>query len=227
MNSEQRSKLIKKLSSVINKERVERLQQVLDQRTCYLTVVLDDLYLAQNSSAIIRTSECIGIQTTHIIQDRNEHKTNRDVVKGSSKWIDINLYENESGRIECIKNIKRQGHKIAAMTLNENSIPLEELPIKEKLALCFGSEDTGLHQEIEQVADYKVQIPIAGFTQSYNVSVSAGISLYYLMNKIKDTNQNWQLTKEEKEKQLIEWLSKSTPTGKILLDKYKEETETN
>jgi tRNA (guanosine-2'-O-)-methyltransferase len=226
LNAEQRSNLITKLSSVINDGRIERLQEVLDQRTQFLTVVLDDIYQPQNSSAIIRTSECIGVQNIHVIEDRNEHKTNRDVVKGSSKWIDLSLYENKSGRIKCIKNLKQQGFKIAAMTLNEDSISLEELPINNKLALCFGSEDVGLHKEIEQEADYKVQIPIAGFTQSYNVSVSAGISLYYLMNKIKDTNQNWQLTKEEKEKLLIEWLSNSTPTGKMLLDKYKEETET-
>jgi tRNA (guanosine-2'-O-)-methyltransferase len=111
------------------------------------------------------------------------------------------------------------------MTLNEKSIPLEELPVNEKLALCFGCEETGLNKEIEDNADYQVQIPITGFTQSYNISVSAGISIYYLMNKIKDTKQNWQLNKEEKEKLLIDWLSKSTPTGSALLDRYKEESE--
>ncbi|MBL1142040.1 MAG: RNA methyltransferase [Proteobacteria bacterium] len=225
MNTEQRSNLISRLSDIINDDRVERLQEVLNQRTRYLTIVLDDIYQPQNSSAIMRTSECIGIQTINIIEDRNEHKTNRDVVKGSSKWIDLNLYECEDGRIECIKNLKQQNYKIAAMTLNQESIPLEELPVNEKLALCFGSEDTGLHRAQEHKADYKVQIPITGFTQSYNVSVSAGISLYYLINKIKETNQNWQLTKDEKEKLLIEWLSKSTPTGRILLDKYKTESE--
>lgn len=225
MNTEQRSNLITKLSDIINDERVERLQEVLDQRTRYLTVVLDDIYIPQNASAVIRTSECIGIQDLHIIEDRNAHKTNRDVVKGSSKWIDLHRHEN--ARTECIENLKKQNYKIVAMTLNEDSIPLEQLPTNEKLALCFGCEDTGLHKEIENNADYKVQIPITGFTQSYNVSVSAGISLYYLMNKIKDTNQNWQLTKEEKEKLFIDWLSKSTPTGKILLDKYKEENVTN
>ncbi len=223
MNTEQRSNIIEKLSGVINDERMVRLEDVLDQRTRYLTVVLDDIYLPQNASAVIRTSECIGIQDIHIIEDRNKHKTNRDVVKGSSKWID--LHRHESARIACLENLKQQNYKIVAMTLSEDSVPLEDLPINEKLALCFGCEDTGLHKETENNSDYKVQIPITGFTQSYNVSVSAGISLYYLMNKIKNANKNWQLSKEEKEKLLIKWLSRSTPTGKILLDKYKEETE--
>ncbi len=227
MNSEQRSNIISKLTDVINDDRIALLEEVLNQRTRYLTVVLDDIYQPQNASAVIRSSECLGIQNIHIIEDRNKHKTNRDVVKGSAKWINLQRYENKSGRIECIEKLKQQNYKIAAMTLSEESIPLEELPINEKLGLCFGSEDTGLNKEIENEADYKVQIPITGFTQSYNVSVSAGISLYYLMNKIKNTMQNWTLTKEEKETLLLDWLSKSTPTGKILLDKYKGESENN
>jgi tRNA (guanosine-2'-O-)-methyltransferase len=225
VNTDQRSVILSKLGDVINDSRTALLEEVLDQRTRYLTVVLDDIHLAQNSSAVIRTCECIGIQDIHVIEDRNKHKTNRDVVKGSSKWIDLSRYENNNGRRECIERLKKLNYKIAVMTLNESNIALEELPVIEKLAICFGSEDTGLNKETESHADYKVQIPITGFTQSYNVSVSAGISLYYLMNKIKDTQQNWQLTSEQKEKLLIDWLSKSTPTGTALLDKYTEETK--
>ena len=221
MNSELRSNLILKLSDIINDDRIERLQEVLDQRTRFLTVVLDDIYQPQNASAIIRTCECIGIQDLHIIEDRNEHKTNRDVVKGSAKWINLKRHNND--RTACIDKLRSDDYKIVAMTLSDDSIPLESLPITEKLAVCFGCEETGLDKEIEDNADYKVQIPINGFTQSYNVSVSASISLYYLYNKIKESKQNWQLDSDEKEELLIDWLSKSTPTGKALLDMYMEE----
>jgi len=223
VNTEQRANIISRLSEIINADRISRLEDVIEQRSRYLTVVLDDIYIPQNASAAIRTSECIGIQDIHIIEKRNKHKTNRDVVKGSAKWINLYRYENETGRIECIEKLKQQDYKIVAMTLSEDNIPLEELPINEKLALCFGCEETGLSEVIETSADYPVQIPITGFTQSYNISVSAGISLYYLMNKIKDTKQNWQLNKEEKEKLLIDWLSKSTPAGRALLGRYKED----
>lgn len=225
MNAEQRSNIISKLSDVINDDRVALLKEVLDQRTRYLTVVLDDIYQAQNTSAIIRTCECLGIQDLHVIEDKNEHKTNRDVVKGASKWINLQQYIKHDGRDNCLEHLKQQDYKIVTMALNDDCIPLEDLPVTDKLAIYFGCEETGLSKDIENNADYKVQIPITGFTQSYNVSVSAGISLYYLINKIKDTQQNWQLEKEEKEKLLIDWLSKSTPTGKVLLDKYQEECE--
>lgn len=223
MNTEQRSEIISKLSTIINDDRISLLEQVLEQRTYYLSVLLDDIFQPQNASAIIRTSECIGIQDLHIIEDKNEHKTNRDVVKGSAKWINLQRYSGKHGRSECLKKLKQQDYKLVAMTLSEDCIALEELPIDEKLALCFGCEETGVHKAIEDNADYKVKIPIAGFTESYNVSVSAAISLYYLINKIKDSNKNWQLNRKERESLLIEWLSKSTPTGRSLLKRYKEE----
>lgn len=225
MKLEQRSSLISKLSDVINDDRITRIEEILSQRTRYLTVVLDDIYQPQNASAIIRTSECVGIQDVHIIEDRNKHKTNRDVVKGSAKWLKLERHGNK--REDCIAALKQDKYKIAALTLSNDSIELKDLPVDEKIALCFGSEDEGLSKVIEVHADYKVRIPIAGFTQSYNVSVSAGICLYYLINKIKNTSLDWQLDENEKEALLIDWLSKSTPTGKQLLEKFKEEVKTD
>ena len=221
MNTEQRLNIIAKLTDIINDNRVALLKEKLEQRTRYLTVVLDDIYIPQNASAIMRTSECLGIQNLHSIQERNKQKINRDVVNGAAKWTELDCYSENTGRKTCIENLKRQDYKIVAMSLSDDAIPLEKLPVDEKLALCFGCEETGLSKAVEDEADYKVQIPIHGFTQSYNVSVSAGISLYYVINKIKDTKQDWQLKQAEKENLLIDWLSKSTPTGRMLLDRYK------
>jgi len=225
VNSEQRFNITAKFTEIINGDRVALLKKNLEQRTRYLTVVLDDIYYPQNASAIMRTSECLGIQSIHSIQERNKHKINRDVVKGAAKWIELDCYSESKGRKACIENLKQQDYKIVALTLSEACIPLDELPVDEKLALCFGCEESGLSKELEDKADYKAQIPMHGFTQSYNVSVSAGICLHYLINKIKDTDQDWQLNQEEKEILLIDWLSKSTPTGSNLLERYKEESE--
>ena len=225
MNSEQHSNIINRLSDVINDDRVTLLHEILEQRTRYVSIVLDDIYQPQNASAIMRTCECLGVQDLHIIEDRNDYTINRDVVKGSSKWITLKRYKNSNSREDCLQHLKQHDYKIVAMTLSEDSMPLEQLPVEDKIAICFGCEETGLSETIEKHADYKVQIPIHGFTQSYNVSVSAGISLYFLINKIKNSGQNWQLDKKEKESLLMDWLSKSTPTGKILLDKYQADME--
>ena len=225
MNKEQCQALIDRFSEVINADRFRLLEDVLDQRTRHLVVGLDDIYQPQNASAIIRSCECLGIQELYAIEDRNTHKVNRAVVKGASKWIDLHLYRQARGRRNCLDDLKQQGYRIVAMSLSENNLPLEQLPVDDKLALFIGCEETGLDKTIEAAADYHVQIPICGFTQSYNVSVSAGISLYYLTNRIKQAlpMQDWQLANEDRQQLLLDWLSKSTPTGENLLNKYKQE----
>lgn len=152
---------------------------MLEQRSRYLTVVLDDIYQAQNSSAIMRTCECVGIQDLHVIEDRNKHKTNRDIVQGASKWVDLHRYENEGGRIECIEKLKQQDYRIVAMTLSEGNIPLEELPVNEKLSICFGSEDAGLNTEIKKSQTTKYKSPSPASLKAI-MSPSAQVSAFII-----------------------------------------------
>ncbi len=144
------------------------------------------------------------------------------MVQGASKWIEIILYKEEgkNNTETCLNNLKDKGYKIVAMTLREGSLDLDELTLDTKFALCFGSEEPGLTDTAHEIADEYVKIPMVGFTQSYNLSVSAGISLHHFTTKIRDSSINWQLSEEDKTNLYIDWLSKSTPTGKVLLEKF-------
>jgi len=99
---------------------------------------------------------------------------------------------------KCIEILKSNNYKIAAMTLNEEAILLDKLPVNEKLALCFGAEETALSDTINKMADYSVKIPMNGFTQSFNLSVSAEISLYCLTNKLHQSSIEWQLEEDDR-----------------------------
>ena len=222
MEHNQKVALIEYLSGFINESRRELLKNVLAQRTRHLTVVIEDVYQSQNASAVVRTAECLGLQELHIIENRNAYRLNPDVVKGASKWIEVNRYKekNKNNTDICLQGLKQRSYKIAAMTLREDVIDLESLPIDEKLALCFGAEDAGLTDTAHEAADYFVKIPILGFTQSYNLSVSAGISLYQLTNNLRDSSISWQLDKEEEIDLYIEWLTKSTVNGKKLMKEF-------
>ncbi|PID88492.1 MAG: rRNA methyltransferase, partial [Bacteroidia bacterium] len=81
--------LIDYLSKLITEERRQVLEKVLDQRTRYITVVLEDIFQPQNASAVLRTCDCFGVQNVHIIENENEYRINPDVVKGASKWLTI------------------------------------------------------------------------------------------------------------------------------------------
>lgn len=222
MDLSQKQALVEHLSQFINEPRRDLLQNILAQRTRHFTVVIEDVYQSQNASAAVRTCECLGLQEMHIIENRNEYRLNADVVKGASKWIEINRHkdEGEDNTLHCMQSLKARGYKIAAMTLQEDVIDLETLPIDEKLALCFGAEDSGLTDTVLKASDYFVKIPILGFTQSYNLSVSVGISLYHLTSRLRHSSLSWQLTEQEQLDLYIDWLRKSTPKGDKLVEQF-------
>ncbi|MCZ6525103.1 MAG: RNA methyltransferase [Gammaproteobacteria bacterium] len=225
MTNASKKDLVDYLSGIINEQRRELLQNILAQRTRHITVVLEDIYQSQNASAVLRTCECLGIQALHIIENHNEHQINPAIVQGASKWIEINRYKDitKNNTVACLQMLKQRDYKIAATTLKAEATELGDLPIDEKIALCFGSEENGLSDKAIDMADYFVKIPMHGFTQSFNISVSAGISLYHLITRLHNSDIDWHLNEQEKTDLYIDWLVKSTPTGAVLMHKFLQE----
>ena len=227
MTTEKQQNIIDYLSGFINEERRERLRNILHQRTRHITVVLEDIYQSQNASAVVRTCECLGIQEIHVIENRHEYRLNPAVVQGASKWIDL-IKHNRAGQDNtraCIKRLKQRGYRIIAMAPAPVGKTVEQLDIRDKLALCIGSEEPGLSTNLQALADETVRIPIHGFTQSYNLSVSAGISLYTLDRTLRNSGINWQLDERDATDLFIKWLAQSTPSGEQLLENYLTQLE--
>ena len=222
MNEETQKNIIDYLSGFINEERRERLRNILDQRTRHITVVLEDIYQPQNASAVVRTCECLGIQELHVIENLYEYRLNPAVAQGSSKWIDLirhNREEQDNSRA-CIEQLKQRGYRIIAMDPAPGGKTVDQLDISGKLALCFGSEEPGLSAGLKDLADDTVRIPIHGFTQSYNLSVSAGISLYILVTALRDSATDSRLDEQDATNLYIKWLAASTPAGEHLMKDY-------
>ena len=227
MTTDKQQNIIDYLSGFINEERRERLEKILRQRTRHITVVLEDIYQSQNASAVVRTCECLGIQELHVIENHYEYRLNPAVVQGASKWIDLikhNQAEQDNTRA-CIETLKQRGYRIIAMAPAPQGKTVEQLDINSKLALCFGSEEPGLSANLQGLADETVRIPIHGFTRSYNLSVSAGISLYTLVTNLRDSSVDWRLDEQDTIGHYIKWLAQSTPSGEHLLEKYLEQFE--
>ena len=227
MNEDIQQNIIDYLSGFINEERRERLQQVLGERTRHITVVLEDVYQPQNASAVIRTCECLGIQELHVIENLYEYRLNPAVVQGSSKWIDLVKHnrEDEDNTRPCIEGLKQRGYRIIAMDPAPGGKTVDQLDIGGKLALCFGSEEPGLSATLQNLADETVRIPIHGFTQSYNLSVSAGISLYALVTAVRKSAVDWRLDEQDATELYIQWLAQSTPAGEQLLENFLKQKE--
>ena len=221
--------LIKYLEQFTTNERIIQFNKVLENRTKYITIALEDIYQSQNASAVLRTSECFGLQDIHIIENKNEYQLNPDVVQGSSKWLNLIKYSNkDNNTLQAIKKLKAQGYRIIATTPHTKDVSLEDFDIeKGKFALFFGTEGTGLSDEMMKSADEFLRIPMYGFTESFNISVSAAIILQHLLYKLRNSDIKWQLSDSEIDELKLEWLKKSIKSSTMLIETFLSKKRTN
>lgn len=195
---ETKEKLLDFLLEYITPNKKRKFDEVLLHRTRHITVVLEDLYQPHNASAVLRTCDCTGVHDVHIIENSNEYHVNRDVALGSSKWLNLIKYnESENNTPVAFEKLRSNGYKIVATTPHRDDVDLHDIDIHDKMALVFGTELEGLSNEAMDDADAYLRIPMFGFTESYNISVSAAIVLSTLTHKLRNSQINWQLTKEE------------------------------
>ena len=173
--------LLQYLSKYITPERLNLFNNIIKNRTKYITVVLEDIYQSQNASAVLRSCDCFGVQDVHIIENRNEFKLDTEVSLGSSKWLTLNKYNQKSNNsLAAIKHLKKKGYRIVATTPHTKDLLLPDYDIEVgKTALVFGSELPGISDIVWNEADQFLKIPMFGFTESFNISVSAAIVLHH------------------------------------------------
>jgi len=221
-----KKKLLSYLSEVVNEQRMQLFERVIKNRTNYITVVLEDIFQPQNASAVLRSCDCLGIQNVHIIENRNTFEVDTEVALGASKWLTMHKYNSfENNSLEALKQLKNKGYRIIATTPHTNDVELPDFDVtKGKFALVFGSELPGITETITNEADEFLRIPMFGFTESYNISVSAAIILYSLTQKIRDISGiNWQLTDDEITDIMIAWMKSTAKSSHLIEQRFWEE----
>lgn len=202
-------------------EKINRFNEVLEKRTRHITIVLEDIYQAQNTNAVIRSCECFGVHDLHLIQNKYEFEIVQDISLGSAKWINIKQH-NQPGNntISCIKELKEKGYQIICASPHENEVDLQELNIDKKTAFVIGSELDGLSPDAVMHCDGFMKIPMAGFTESLNLSNCTAVILQNLTARLWKSNLDWQLTEEEKRAIFIQWCFEVTGRKEMLLDYF-------
>jgi tRNA (guanosine-2'-O-)-methyltransferase len=204
-----KKELLEYLSEFITPERLSLYNNIIEHRTSYITVVLEDIYQPQNASAVLRSCDCFGIQHVNVIENRNKFRVNTEVSLGASKWITLNKFKaSENNTENALRTIKNQGYRIVATSPHTDDVELQDFDIdKGKFALVFGSELPGISDIVKQEADEFLKIPMYGFTESFNISVSAAIILHHLSGKLRNSKKiNWKLTEEERQEIKLQWL---------------------
>ena len=173
--------IIQKLSQHVTPERWEKIQKVAQQRLPQMSVVLEDIYDRGNASAVMRSAEAFGIYKFHMIERQEKFKESNRVTQGAHKWLQIQKWDSTK---KCIEHLRAQKIKIYVTHLDPTARPLHTVPTDEPFALCLGNEKDGATQELIDLADDTVFIPMRGFVQSFNISVAAAISFYDLQKRL-------------------------------------------
>jgi len=206
LSVEQKQILLDKLLESISEHKQALFAQNIQHRTRHLTVVIEDIFQSHNASAVLRSADCFGIQDVHVIENRNEYTINPDVALGSSKWIHLHRYNSfENNTQAAFDRLRGEGYQIIATTPHKDDILLDELDITKKSAIVFGTELEGLSDFAIENADVRMKIPMYGFTESFNISVSAALSMYHLSEKLRKSSVDWALSDKERVDVLMNW----------------------
>ena len=209
--------LLDYLEDFVSSERIARFAEILKDRTKFITVAMEDVFQLHNTSAVIRSCDVFGIQEAHVIEGRFGKRLDKNIAMGAHQWVDVHRYRNSG---DCIRKLRDDGYQIIATTPNPGACPVAQFKIDKKTALFFGTEKEGLSKEVLQAADGLLNIPMVGFTESLNISVSAAILLQHLTAKLRSSKLVWQLTEKEKLKIRLHWTKKSIKSIDPILERY-------
>lgn len=227
MDNALKSDLVNYLQGFVTEERWQTINNVLDQRTRFLTVVLEDIYQPHNASAVLRSCDCFGIQDVHIIENRNDFNPNKGITIGADQWITLKQYseQGKNNTKECFEKLRQQGYQIIATTPHEKDVTIDAVDLNQKTALVFGAEYTGLSDYALEHADGYAKIPMVGFSESFNISVGAAICLYELSSRMRRQYDHWSLTENEMLELRHEWLRNSIRAVDRIEERYISEQE--
>lgn len=220
MNSAEKRWQLKVLSDYVTDHKKHLISEVLSRRTKFVTVVLEDIFQSQNASAVMRSCDCFGIQDLYVIENRNEYSINPHVSLGSSKWVSLQKFsKGKDNTVECLTSLKEKGYRLVATTPDPNAVSLYDFKLEKPIALLFGTELTGLSENAMEMADERVRIPMYGFTESFNISVSAALCLSIVREKLQLSDLNFGLTDEEMMDIRLEWYKKIVKRSDLFIDK--------
>lgn len=209
--------LLSYLEDFISEERKDRFISVLKKRTKFITVAIEDVYQMHNTSAVIRSCESFGIQDAHLIEGRFGKRLDKNIAMGAQQWVDVHRYDSCT---EALEKLRALGYQIVATTPHKNGTVLSDFNFDSKIALFFGTEKEGLSEKVLNTADSFLKIPMVGFTESLNISVSAAIILQELTTKLKQSNLPWELKADEILEKRLDWTKKSIKSIEEIMIRY-------
>ena len=212
----QREQLYESASQLFSPHKRQLFDKLVLNRTRHICVVLEDIFQPHNASAVLRSCDYFDVQDVHVVENHNKYAPNSDVTMGSDKWVDFYKHPDI---LQTYDQLRQKGYRIIATLPHENDTLITQLDISQPTALVFGTELTGLSQEAIDHADGYVKVPMYGFTESFNISVCAALSLFYLTERMRaNPSIHWQLSPLEQITLKLYWSMQVIHDGRNVID---------
>ncbi len=168
------------LAQEVSARRRARIAQVLLARLGSLTVVMENVADPHNASAVMRTAEGLGVGVMHVVEQPNKWEKNRAIAKSADRWVEVVRH---AGLARCLGDLSARGFTLYAADVGSGCTDVHDIDVTGPVALVFGSEHSGLSKRALALTDGRFTIPMHGFVESFNVSVSAALALYDLCTR--------------------------------------------
>ncbi|WP_432410280.1 TrmH family RNA methyltransferase [Rasiella sp. SM2506] len=211
--------LFNHLQGYLTDRRKELFTKILSKRTRHFTVVTEDVYQLHNTSAVMRTCDVFGIQDLYVVEEKLGKRIDKEIAMGAQKWVTLQRKNNIK---ECMADLKQKGYQLIATTPHDNSTYLHEFDVSKKAAFFFGKESEGLSDTVMDAADGFLKIPMHGFTESLNISVSAAIILQDVVTRLKQSAIDWQLSSAEKFDIEMEWMKRTIKSQREIVERFEQ-----
>jgi tRNA (guanosine-2'-O-)-methyltransferase len=188
-------------------ERRSQFERVLDERTDSLTVVVEGMVDLGNVGAVMRSADGFGVNTVHAIDTAEAYKRSRRTSQGADKWLDRWRWTSPDS---CVGHLRSLGHRIVVTDLAPGARPLDEVDLSGRVAIVFGNELEGISDRMRSLADERMVIPMAGFAESFNISVAAAVTLHEAhRQRVARHGKNGDLPPERRSSVRAVWYMKS------------------
>ena len=161
------------LEPLLTAERIMRIDQVIEARLASVVAAVEDTYDPHNAAATLRTCEALGLQELYVIEPGARFSAAKGVTRGAHRWLDLRRFP---GGAAAIADLKARNFRVLATQPNA-AVSVEDVPVDTPLAIVFGNEHDGVSPAVVAACDGAIAVPMFGFTESFNLSVTVGLCM--------------------------------------------------